>query len=247
MEAMYQEYRDIAEFRMIYIKEAHAADSNRAVPYAKEKGITEHDNYQERCTSAQMLLDDQSLTIPCLIDSVDDVVNRDYRAWPDRVFVVRSDGRLAVAADQGPVGFEPALDATARWLAEFRASGAEPEVAPPAPVEAADAGLVLAEGIDPKNIIGAWRLTMDMPARTMQAMLAFEVTDGKLHGIMHASTQGESKVTHLKFDGKALQFDWTIIRGRNLHFTGAIENGALSGAFDDAIQVRGVRADDEEM
>ena len=27
MEQMYQSYRDIAEFRLIYIKEAHAADS----------------------------------------------------------------------------------------------------------------------------------------------------------------------------------------------------------------------------
>ena len=40
MEEMYQEFKDIAEFRLVYIREAHAADSNWSVPYAKEKGIT---------------------------------------------------------------------------------------------------------------------------------------------------------------------------------------------------------------
>jgi len=241
MERMYQEYKDVAEFRMVYIKEAHAADSNWAVPYAKEKGITEHDNYEERCTSAQMLLDDESLTIPTLIDSMDDAVNRDYRAWPDRIFVVRTDGRLAVAADQGPFGFKPALDATARWLAEFRKSGSEPEVAPPAPEEAADTGLVLGEDIDPKIIVGEWRLTMEVPGRTMEATLAFEVSDGKLYGAMK-SAQGESKVANLTFDGKALEFAWTMGRGQTMHFAGAIKDDQLSGAFEGAVQCKGVRA-----
>ena len=126
MERLYNEYRDIVEFRMVYINEAHAADGTWPVAYAKDKGITEHDDYSERCTTAQMLLDDKQLTIPCVIDGMDNKVNRAYSAWPDRVFLIRSDGRLAVAADRGPRGFKPALAESRRWLEAFRAQGEEP-------------------------------------------------------------------------------------------------------------------------
>ena len=59
IEQMYQEYKDVAEFRMVYINEAHAADGRRPVGYAKQKGITEHDNYSERCVTAEMLMERQ--------------------------------------------------------------------------------------------------------------------------------------------------------------------------------------------
>ena len=125
---MYQDYRDIAEFRMVYINEAHAADGRRPVGYAKEKGITEHDDYEERCTTAQMLIDDETLTIPCLIDGMDNKVNQAYSAWPDRIFLVRTDGKLAVAAERGPWGFKPGLTASNEWLKQFSESGMEPEL-----------------------------------------------------------------------------------------------------------------------
>ena len=113
---------------MVYINEAHAADGKRPVGYAKEKGITEHDNYEERCTTAQMLLDEKTLTIPCLIDGMDNKVNQAYSAWPDRIFLVRTDGKLAVAADRGPWGFKPGLAASSEWLKEFSGTGKEPEL-----------------------------------------------------------------------------------------------------------------------
>ena len=120
MEAMYQEYRDIVEFRMVYIREAHAADGQRPVGYAKEKGINQQTNYDDRCVTAQMLMDDKSLTIPCLIDSMDNTTNEAYQAHPDRVFLVQPDGRLAVAAERGPRGFQPGLESTRKWLKEYR-------------------------------------------------------------------------------------------------------------------------------
>ncbi len=137
MEQLYQDYKDIAEFRLVYIKEAHAADSDRSVGYAVEKGINEHANYGERCATAEMLMQDKSLTIPTLIDGMDDAVNQAYRAYPDRVFLVRTDGRLAVAAARGPFGFKPALRETEAWLADFKESGQEPEL-PEEAIEAAE-------------------------------------------------------------------------------------------------------------
>ena len=125
---MYQDYKNVAEFRMVYINEAHAADGRNPVKYAKEKGITEHDDYAERCVTAQMLIDDETLTIPCLIDRMDNKVNKAYSAWPDRIFLVRTDGKLAVAADRGPWGFKPGLTESNEWLKKFSDTGSEPEL-----------------------------------------------------------------------------------------------------------------------
>jgi len=140
MEQMYQDYKDLAEFRMVYIREAHASDSRWPVGYAKDLGITEHDDYGERCTAAKKLLDDKSLTIPTLVDDMEDSVNKDYRAWPDRIYVVRTDGRLAVAAKRGPFGFKPALDETKKWLEEFKKTGTEPPIEVAAPEKNEDDG-----------------------------------------------------------------------------------------------------------
>jgi hypothetical protein len=127
MEAIYQEYKDIAEFRLIYITEAHAADGNRPTQYAKSKGITQQTNYAERCTTAQMLFDDKRLTIPCLVDSMDNATNAAYSAEPDRVFLVNLDGTLAVAGERGPRGFKPGMDAVEKWLIEYKKTTTKPE------------------------------------------------------------------------------------------------------------------------
>ncbi len=129
MEQMYQDYKDIAEFRIVYIREAHAADSDWSVLYAKTKGINNHKDYGERCAVADSLVKDKKLTIPFIIDKMDNKTNEAYSAWPDRVFVVRSDGRLAVAGNRGPWGFAPAIEEAEEWLAAFKKTGAEPKLA----------------------------------------------------------------------------------------------------------------------
>lgn len=134
---------------MVYINEAHAADGRRPVEYAKEKGITEHDDYSERCVTAQMLMDDKTLTIPCLIDGMDNKVNQAYSAWPDRIFLVRTDGKLAVAADRGPFGFKPGLAASKKWLEEFSKSGTEPEL--PAAKKAKENSVDEAKSVNPNR------------------------------------------------------------------------------------------------
>jgi len=121
---------------MVYINEAHAADGRRPVDYAKELDITEHQNYGERCETAERLIKDKELTIPCVIDGMENLVNGAYQAHPDRIFLVRTDGRLAVAGDRGPFGFEPALKEAQTWLEEFAKTKAEPELSK----DAAEAG-----------------------------------------------------------------------------------------------------------
>ena len=128
MERMYRQHRDVAEFYMVYISEAHASDDKHPVPYAKELGIAEHKNYGQRCSIASRLKLDKNLTIPCLVDGMDNEVEKAYKGWPDRVYVVRKDGTLGVAAKRGPWGFKPALKKAKAWLASYKKTGQEPEL-----------------------------------------------------------------------------------------------------------------------
>lgn len=121
MQKLYEEYRGVAEFRIVYINEAHAADGDWPVKYAEEKGITEATNYGERCTTAEMMLVEERVTIPCIIDNMDNHVNQSYSAWPDRLFLVEPNGRLAVAGKRGPWGFKPAIAEAEEWLAAYEA------------------------------------------------------------------------------------------------------------------------------
>jgi hypothetical protein len=41
------------------------------------------------------------------LDRLDDQVNRDYAAWPDRLYLVGRDGRIVYAGGRGPRGFQP--------------------------------------------------------------------------------------------------------------------------------------------
>ena len=128
MEKLYQTFKDTVEFRIVYIREAHAADGRKPSRFAEEKGITEHDDYGERCSIADMMMEEENITIPCIIDNMDNQTNQDYAAWPDRIFIVRKDGRIAIAAARGPKGFNPALKETKKWLHEYRETGKEPKL-----------------------------------------------------------------------------------------------------------------------
>ena len=70
----------------------------------------------ERLKSLRQCASLLGLTMPALIDSDDNVVNRAYAAWPDRLYVVDLDGKIAYKAGQGPAGFKPAE--VEAWLKE---------------------------------------------------------------------------------------------------------------------------------
>jgi hypothetical protein len=44
---------------------------------------------------------------PVVVDTMDDQTAVDWAAWPERIFVVGVDGRVAYAGEQGPWGFWP--------------------------------------------------------------------------------------------------------------------------------------------
>ena len=59
---------------------------------------------QEVAGSCALILD---IKIPMLVDGVDDTVGQDYAGWPDRLYIVDTEGAIAYKGGPGPMGFQP--------------------------------------------------------------------------------------------------------------------------------------------
>jgi len=52
--------------------------------------------------------------MPCLVDDMNNTTDQAYAGWPERLFVVDKQGRVAYAGKQGPWGFK--TEHVADWL-----------------------------------------------------------------------------------------------------------------------------------
>ncbi len=57
------------------------------------------------------------IKFPALVDSIDNRTEQAYTGWPDRLYVIDREGRVALKTSPGPFGFHPA--AVAAKLAEL--------------------------------------------------------------------------------------------------------------------------------
>jgi hypothetical protein len=63
---------------------------------------------QERLHLAGTCVAGLDLPMTTLVDHVDDRVGKLYGGWPDRLYLVGRDGRIAYRSGLGPQGFKPA-------------------------------------------------------------------------------------------------------------------------------------------
>lgn len=54
------------------------------------------------------------LSMPCVVDTMDNTVDELYAGWPERIFVIGTDGKIAYAGGQGPFGFK--VEEAEEWL-----------------------------------------------------------------------------------------------------------------------------------
>ena len=68
----------------------------------------------ERTEAASTCSAKLNLSMPVLVDKIDNRVDGLYAGWPERMFVIGRDGKIAYAGKQGPWGFKP--EEVADWL-----------------------------------------------------------------------------------------------------------------------------------
>jgi type I thyroxine 5'-deiodinase len=61
---------------------------------------------QERQTVASSCVRKLHIKIPALIDGIDNRVEQQYTAWPDRLFLIDRAGTVRYKSDPGPFGFD---------------------------------------------------------------------------------------------------------------------------------------------
>jgi hypothetical protein len=79
--------------------------------------LHQHEHLEDRFAAAREGVERLGLTLPVLVDDMDDLVSAAFAAWPERLYVAERGGRLAYVGGPGPFEFEP--DAAAAVLAEL--------------------------------------------------------------------------------------------------------------------------------
>lgn len=65
------------------------------------KSIDERESVADSCVRKL------HIEIPALIDDFSNSTEKAYTGWPDRLYVIDRDGRVACKTKPGPFGFEP--------------------------------------------------------------------------------------------------------------------------------------------
>jgi len=105
---LYQEYKDRVAFYVVYITEAHASDAWQ-VGANRRQGvlIASPRSLEERAGVADSCVRKLGIEFPALVDDFQNTAERAYTGWPDRLYVVDREGRVAYKGGPGPFGFRP--------------------------------------------------------------------------------------------------------------------------------------------
>ncbi len=115
---MFDAYRDRVAFHAVYIQEAHPSDIWQMRSNVTEGVIFRNPRSDdERFQVADSCVRTLGVRIPALIDGMDNAVEKAYTGWPDRLYLIDREGRVAYKSRPGPFGFEPAgLEAAIRKM-----------------------------------------------------------------------------------------------------------------------------------
>jgi hypothetical protein len=109
LEELHERHGAEVAFLIVYVREAHPEDG-WVLEANREQGIEVVDPATEagRAMVASTCALELRTRIPVAIDGIDDAVALAYGGWPDRLYLVGRDGRIAFQGGEGPFGFVPA-------------------------------------------------------------------------------------------------------------------------------------------
>ena len=107
---MYDRFKDQVEFVAIYIREAHPTDgwqmaSNDAfgIKFSQPKSFDERIGIATKCKASI------DFAMPLVVDKIDNRTENAYSAFPDRLYIVDIDGKVAFKGGRGPFGYQPEM------------------------------------------------------------------------------------------------------------------------------------------
>lgn len=105
---MYAQYKDRVAFYVVYIQEAHPSDAWQVASNVKNNVVfASPKNAEERTAVADACVRKLAIQLPALIDDFSNSTEMAYSGWPDRLYVIDREGRIAFKSAPGPFGFSP--------------------------------------------------------------------------------------------------------------------------------------------
>ncbi|TDI38135.1 MAG: hypothetical protein E2P02_21240 [Acidobacteria bacterium] len=108
IEELQEKYSDIANFVIVYIKEAHP-DDEWQMESNEESGViySQPKSTEERRELARAFIDQMDVQTETLLDDIDNTAMACYAAWPERLYIIGTDGRIIYKGGMGPFYFDP--------------------------------------------------------------------------------------------------------------------------------------------
>lgn len=108
MQRWYEDFGGRADFYVVYIAEAHSIDGWQTESNEAEGiRIRQHERFEDRVAAAELCAEKLALTIPTLVDGMDDAANKAFAAWPERLYIINTEGVIHYAGGPGPYEFRP--------------------------------------------------------------------------------------------------------------------------------------------
>ena len=106
LDELAKSYGDKAHFFGIYIREAHADGEDQVIRNLDEGVIySQPETEDERADVAAACMLRYNFFFPMLLDGMDNDAEEKYISWPDRLYIIGSDGNIAYQGGLGPFYF----------------------------------------------------------------------------------------------------------------------------------------------
>ena len=111
-------------FYAVYIVEAHPTDIWQMKPNIKDNVLFANPKTdEERAFVAGACVRKLGIKFPAVIDGIDNRTEVAYTGWPDRLYLIDRDGKVAYKSRPGPFGFKPdQLEAAIKKLNQVQAA-----------------------------------------------------------------------------------------------------------------------------
>jgi type I thyroxine 5'-deiodinase len=95
-------------FYAVYILEAHPSDVWQMQSNVRDKVVfASPRSFDERQNVAGMCVRKLGIKFPALVDGFGNAAEQAYTGWPDRIYLIDKNGRVAYKSRPGPFGFHP--------------------------------------------------------------------------------------------------------------------------------------------
>ena len=107
LDELAKSHGDKAKFFSVYIREAHAEGEDQVPRNLEEDVIFDQPaTSDERAEVAAACMLRYNFSFPMLLDNMENEAEEKYNSWPDRLYLIGPNGKIAYQGGMGPLYFD---------------------------------------------------------------------------------------------------------------------------------------------